>query len=194
MNDQKNTILALVLSALVLFAWQYFVGMPQMERQKQIAQQQALERVQPAPGAAPHPGAVPGTTTPQPAQPMSRDEALARSRRLAIETPSLRGSIALKGGRIDDLSLTRYHETVDPRSPPIILLSPSGGPEPYYADFGWVGSEGLTAKVPGPDTEWQQEGSGALSTEQERRRGDTLRVRADRPTRNAADARLFGPA
>jgi YidC/Oxa1 family membrane protein insertase len=168
MNDQKNTILALVLSALVLFAWQYFVGMPQMEKQKQIAQQQALEHVQPGPGAATQPGALPGipgqaaTMLPQA---LSREEALARSRRLAIETPSLHGSIALKGGRIDDLSLTRYHETVDPSSPPIILLSPSGGPEPYYADFGWVGAEGASAKLPGPDTEWQQESSGALGVD-----------------------------
>ena len=38
MNDQKNTLLAIVLSALVLIVWQYFVGMPQMEKQKQEAQ------------------------------------------------------------------------------------------------------------------------------------------------------------
>ena len=38
MTDQKNTILAIVLSAIVLIAWQYFVGMPQMEKQKQEAQ------------------------------------------------------------------------------------------------------------------------------------------------------------
>jgi YidC/Oxa1 family membrane protein insertase len=130
MTDQKNTILALILSAAVLFAWQYFVGMPQMEKQKQIAQQQQLERAPPAAGSAPQPGAVPGAAASLPPRTMSREEALARSKRLAIETPSLRGTIALKGGRIDDLSLTRYHETVDPHSAPIILLSPSGGPEP----------------------------------------------------------------
>ena len=69
MNDQKNTILALVLSALVLFGWQYFVGLPQMEKQKQIAQQQALERAQPQPGAAPVAGALPGATAPGTALP-----------------------------------------------------------------------------------------------------------------------------
>ena len=41
MTDQKNTILAIVLSALVLIAWQYFVGLPQMEKQKQEAQLKA---------------------------------------------------------------------------------------------------------------------------------------------------------
>ena len=52
-----------------------------------------------------------------------RDAARRRSRRRA-----LKGSIALKGARIDDLALTKYRETVDPNSPPIVLLSPSGTP------------------------------------------------------------------
>ena len=35
MTDQKNTILAIVLSALVFVAWQYFFALPQIEKQKQ---------------------------------------------------------------------------------------------------------------------------------------------------------------
>jgi YidC/Oxa1 family membrane protein insertase len=93
---------------------------------------------------------------------MTRDAALAASQRIAIESPTLRGSIALKGGRIDDIALVRYHETVDPLSPTIVLLSPPDSPQPSYAEFGWVGAAGSTVKVPGPDTEWRQEGSGRL--------------------------------
>ena len=59
--------------------------------------------------------------------------ARARSRRRASRARS-----SLKGGRIDDLSLIKYRETVDPRSPPIVLLSPSGSPAPFYSEFGWV--------------------------------------------------------
>ena len=63
MTDQKNTILAIVLSALVLIAWQYFVGMPQMEKQRQEAQlkqqqQQQQQPQQPAPGQPGSPGAA----------------------------------------------------------------------------------------------------------------------------------------
>src|SRR5262249_59054081 len=120
-------ILAIVLSALVLIVWQLYFGVPQMEKQKQIQQQQAQERSQ-QPPALPQqtPGAVPQTplapgTAPQapsqagtvPAQTMSRDAALAASPRVRIETPSLSGSISLKGGRIDDLSLVKYRDTVD---------------------------------------------------------------------------------
>jgi YidC/Oxa1 family membrane protein insertase len=177
MSDQKNTILAIVLSALVLIVWQVYFGVPQMEKQKQIQQQQAQERSQqpptlpqqtpgtvpqtpPAPGTAPQAPAQGGTVAPQT---MSRDAALAASPRVRIETPSLSGSISLRGGRVDDLSLVKYRETVDPNSPPIVLLAPSGSPHPFYAEFGWFGQAGASTKVPNSDTLWQQEGSGALS-------------------------------
>jgi YidC/Oxa1 family membrane protein insertase len=167
MTDQKNTILAIVLSAIVLIGWQYFIGMPQMEKQKQISQQQAVERAQPAPGAQPQAGTAP-TAPGQPAQtgaaqPLTRDGALAASPRIAIDTPSLQGTIALKGGRVDDLSLVRYREKVDPNSPAIVLLSPSGSPHPFYSEFGWVGAAGTTAALPGIDTVWRQEGTGSLA-------------------------------
>jgi YidC/Oxa1 family membrane protein insertase len=175
MTDQKNTIIAIVLSALVLIAWQIYFGLPQMGKQKQIQQQQAQDRSQQppalpqqggttqapvAPGAAPQAPTQPGAVA---AQAMTRDAALAASPRVRIETPSLSGSIALKGGRIDDLSLVKYRETVDPNSPPIILLAPSGSPNPFYAEFGWSAPSGTPVKLPGPDTVWQQEGTGALS-------------------------------
>ena len=58
-----------------------------------------------------------------------------------------------------------YRETVDPSSPPIVLLAPSGSPHPFYAEFGWTGAAGTTAMLPGPDTLWRQEGGGALSVD-----------------------------
>ncbi len=82
---------------------------------------------------------------------------------MRIETPSVSGSIALKGARIDDLSLSKYRETVDPHSPPIALLAPSGGPSPFYAEFGWIAASGASVRLPAADTLWRQEGSGALA-------------------------------
>jgi YidC/Oxa1 family membrane protein insertase len=175
MTDQKNTILAIVLSALVLIGWQIYFGLPQVEKQKQIAQQQAQERLQPPPGApapqtAAPPQSVPGATPQAPGQPssvpahaMTREAALAASPRVRIETVSLSGSISLKGARIDDLSLIKYRETVDPTSPPIVLLAPSGSPAPFYSEFGWAPATGTGVKVPGPDALWQQAGGGTLS-------------------------------
>lgn len=174
MTDQKNTIIAVVLSALVLIGWQYFVGVPQLEKQKQEqAQQQAQKQPQPGqpatptqtaqpniPGAAP---SVPGQTAATPTQqPATRAAAIAATPRVAIDTPSLRGSVSLKGARIDDISLNGYHTTVDPNSPSIVLLSPSGSPEPFYAEFGWVPASGA-AKLPNAETTWTQQGSGTLT-------------------------------
>src|SRR5580692_6769726 len=174
MGDHKNTIIAIVLSLIVVVGWQYFVGYPQMEKQREQALIKQQEQAQTQPGttqpSAAQPGATPGAGTPPPvpgtAAPAvstaSREAVIAASPRIAIATPTLRGSIDLKGGRIDDLSLEQYRETVDRNSPAIVLFSPSGAPEAFYAEFGWVAAAGTTAAMPGPDTVWQQEGSGAL--------------------------------
>ena len=173
MTDNKNTILAIVLSALVLLGWQYFFAVPQEKaRQEQLqAQQQAQKQNTPAPaqpGQAPPtqagPAQMPGPAgAPAAAAPIDRAAALAAGPRVPIATASVQGSIALKGGRIDDLALVKFRETVDPKSPPIVLLSPSGTADPFYAEFGWTGTAGSNVKLPTADTVWKQSGSGALS-------------------------------
>ena len=188
MTDQKNTILAIVLSAVVLIAWQYFVGMPQMDKQRQEAQLKAQQQQQtqqipapaPQPGAPAQPGApvqpgsapvpqvqtgapsVPGQVPAAPRQALTREAILAASPRIAIDTPKLSGSVSLKGGRLDDLALTQYRETVDPKSPPIVLLAPSESPHPFYAQFGWTTGSGAAVKLPDDNTLWRQLGAGTL--------------------------------
>jgi YidC/Oxa1 family membrane protein insertase len=174
MNDQKNTILAIVLSALVLVTWQYFVGWPQIEKQRQEAQQKTQQQQQMQPGQsgqAPQPAQsgsapqLPGQVgAPLPGQKLTRAAAIeASGARIKIETPKMQGSITLKGGRIDDLSLSLYRETVNPNAPPIVLFSPSGSPHPFYAEFGWVAAAGATAKLADGSAIWRQDGAGALA-------------------------------
>ncbi len=177
MSEHKNTILAIVLSLLVVVGWQYFIGYPQMTRQQEQAQLKQQENKQAQPGASPSAATAPGTpeanappvpnvAAPATAPPAaSRETVIASSPHVAIDTPRLRGSIDLKGGRIDNLSLEQYRETVDPNSPPIVLFSPSGAPDAYYAAFGWVPAAGTNAAMPGPDTLWTQQGSGALGVD-----------------------------
>jgi YidC/Oxa1 family membrane protein insertase len=93
----------------------------------------------------------------------SREAVLEAGPRIKIETPRVIGSIALKGARIDDISLVQFRETVDPKSPAVVLLSPSGTAEPYYAEFLWLTANGSSVKTPNADTIWQQEGSNSLS-------------------------------
>ncbi len=171
-QDPKNLILAIGLSLLVIIGWQYFYAGPQMEKQRQ-AQSQLQQTAPKPPASAPSatPTATPGAPDQAPApaaapppnagiQPTSpeairtREQALAQSRRVAIDTKSLAGSIALTGGRIDDVVLKGYRETPDPNSPNIVLLSPSGSPQPYYAEWGFVPAPGQNAALPKSDTVW----------------------------------------
>jgi YidC/Oxa1 family membrane protein insertase len=172
MTDNKNTILAIALSALVLLGWQYFFAVPQEKaRQEQLQSQQQAQKpnaptpAQPsqAPPTQAGPAQMPGqAAAPAAEAPVDRAAALAAGPRVPIATDSLQGSIALKGGRIDDLALVKFRETVDPKSPPIVLLSPSGTADPFYAEFGWTGAAGTNVKLPTADTVWKQSGSGAL--------------------------------
>jgi YidC/Oxa1 family membrane protein insertase len=172
MTDNRNTILAVILSGLVLIGWQYFYNVPQMEKQRAESQKQAeLQKATPqaTPGSStPEAGSASAPSTPatQPtsaAAVISRDAAIAASPRIKIETPRLSGSISLKGARIDDLLLEKYRDTVDPNSPAIVLFAPSQTASPYYAEFGWVPASGSTARLPDQNTIWQQDGSGALT-------------------------------
>jgi len=163
MNDQKNTLLFIMLSAIILIGWQLWFGMPQQK--PVVPPQNPPGTSAPAtPGAPPTPGA-PVPVEPA-AKPLTREEALAQSPRVPIQTPRLSGSIALKGGRIDDLSLSQYRETVDPKSPPIVLLAPDGSPHPFFAQWGWLAPSGTTVKRPDETTLWTQQGSGPLTINQ----------------------------
>jgi YidC/Oxa1 family membrane protein insertase len=162
MPDNRNFLLAIILSIGVLVAWQFFVAGPEMTRlqQEQAAQQQVAEQTAPAPNgggtattapAGQPAGALPAGTAV--AATLTREEALALSPRIEIATLRVSGSINLAGGRIDDLHLNDFRETVAPTSPTIALLSPSGGPDAYFAEFGWIG-QADAGRLPGADTVW----------------------------------------
>ncbi|MFL5194410.1 MAG: membrane protein insertase YidC [Microvirga sp.] len=161
-EDNRNLIVAIALSLAILLGWQYFFAAPQAEKQRQAAQQQQSTQVNPtAPNPPPSPSqaggaspTVPGTVPSTPMAPAveTREAALARSPRVAIDTPAIAGSINLRGGRIDDVALKNYRETVDPKSPIIVLLSPTGTQNPYYAEFGWIGAQ--AGSLPNQNTVW----------------------------------------
>ncbi|HZR59658.1 MAG TPA: membrane protein insertase YidC [Xanthobacteraceae bacterium] len=175
MTEHKNTILAIILSLIVVIGWEYYFARPELQNQAQQQQQQTQEQKPPQaqpnnPGGA-QPAAPNGATPGAPnvpsgqAQTQTRAAVLANLPHVDIDTKTLHGSIDLKGARIDNLSLVQYRETTDANSPPIVLLSPSGAPDAFYAEFGWVPAAGSNQPMPGPDTVWKQEGSGALGVD-----------------------------
>jgi YidC/Oxa1 family membrane protein insertase len=158
MMDNKNFIIAIVLSLAILIGWQYFFA-PQHPPPQPVAEAPANPggTTDNPGGTATQPPATVGGTVPAPAgtepSDLSRESALALSPRVPISTPRVTGSINLVGARLDDLRLNDFHETVDDSSPTIVLLSPVGGPYGYFAEFGWMGEAG-GASGPGPDTRW----------------------------------------
>ncbi|MBI3513113.1 MAG: membrane protein insertase YidC [Proteobacteria bacterium] len=167
MPDQKNLVVAIVLSLVILLGFQYFYELPRMRAQQDAQQvQQAAQQAQQA-LQAPRPGAtgagvptIPGAAV-EPAAPAKADRAaiVAQSPRVRIQSARVTGSIALEGGRIDDVTLATYRRTTDPQSPPITLLNPAGTfnaagtPEGYYVESGWVPEDRETA-VPDDKTRW----------------------------------------
>ena len=158
--ENKNFIAAIVLSMLIIFGWQYFYAGPLQK--KLTAGTETAQTQSTAPQTAPAAGgAVPGMT-PE-ALAANRDEALAKSPRLPIKTDFVSGSINLKGAMIDDLHLLRYRETIDPNSPTITFLSPSGTPGALFAEQGVVPATGTTAKLPDSNTVWTAPAGAVLS-------------------------------
>lgn len=169
----NNYLWAIVLSVMVVFAWNYFVAKPQYEKQRLV--QAAAHGNQPAAdgkvagttgslppqtvNAPPQGGIAPET----PAARRSRRDVIGQSQRVPIDTPALQGSIALTGARLDDLSLKGYRETSAKDSPLIVLLSPHGAPAAYYVESGFVPPQGSDVPVPGPATVWTKSAGDTLT-------------------------------
>ena len=148
MNDTRNLIMAIALSLLVLIGWGALSSWmfppaeqpsTKFEDGKQVPQQQ--------------PGSLPAGAADTPTTNRDRNVVLAETPRIAVETPALRGSINLKGARIDDLVMLRHTETIAADSAPIRLFSPGGTEHAYFASVGWA-REGGDAPMPDVNTVW----------------------------------------
>ncbi|HZG08558.1 MAG TPA: membrane protein insertase YidC [Allosphingosinicella sp.] len=149
MNEHRNMILAIVLSAIVLFGWSFIA-----DRWLPTATPPSTKVVEGKQVALPNPQADPAADSAGSIR--DRREVLVETPRIPIATPRLQGSLNLKGARIDDLVLTTHRESLAANSPAIRLLSPGGAPDAYFASFGWTG-DGVS--VPGPDTVWTASGN-----------------------------------
>jgi len=159
--EQRNLLLAIALSLTILIGFQFIFPPavpPQQPQDQQTAQTDGSTPGASVPGVgvAPTLGGVP--TAP------SREEVMGISPRVSIETPRLRGSIALRGARIDDLILTDYRETLAADSPAVTLLSPEGSEKAYFSRFGWAPKPGSDLTLPYANTLWTAEGGPLTQT------------------------------
>lgn len=159
--ENRNLILAVVLSMAVLFGWQIMVVQPEIEKEQarlDMMAKQARESgqaVDPATPAAPEMGAV---GTPQVAAvtgaPMSEERPAETAKRVIIDAPLVKGSFSLQGARIDDIILTGYRETLKSDSDNIHFLKKFSSESPYFAEFGWSVADN-SQPMPSAKTLWQ---------------------------------------
>ncbi|WP_066647041.1 MULTISPECIES: membrane protein insertase YidC [Sphingomonas] len=143
-DDNRNLIIFAIIAALILLGWPLVASRLLPPARPPVTK---IENTPAKPANSATPAAVEG------GKQALRDRAvvLRETPRVAISTPSVKGSINLQGARLDDLVLLRHRETVDKKSPPVRLLSPSGAAQSYFARFGWTGAAGA---VPDKDTLW----------------------------------------
>ena len=155
MIDNRNLILAVVLSVAILLVSDFFFKLtrpaPPLGAEEKTEQAQKKQPSRPTqtsnipspaktgetPGTAGTIASPPGGTL-QPSETKAREAVIAQGGRIRIDTPRLRGTIALQGAVIDDLQLVNYRETLDPKSAEIIIFTPKDMNNAYYAQFGWV--------------------------------------------------------
>ena len=165
-SDQRNLILAIVLSLSILLAFEFLYNSPRL--QKETARQQAIEESLPktspkvgaqpddgTPTVRPQTGSSEPTIRPQVNTAEQRAKQLQQTRRIKIESPKLSGTMAVTGGQLDDIILKGYREAVTPGSANITMLSPVGTAHPYYIKFGWTAADESAGKMPTTDTVWQ---------------------------------------
>ncbi len=164
MDNKRNIIMAVLLTGIILFGWpmlmeQFF---PDMANKNEVVEQNNAPANDQASGNTASPAIVPATGNTDISTGAASDkirplaEVLPESPRILIETPRLKGSINLKGGRIDDLTLTDHSVDMSKDSEPVRLFSPSGTENAYFSRFGWAG-EGVA--VPDDNTIWTPDGS-----------------------------------
>jgi YidC/Oxa1 family membrane protein insertase len=154
--DQKRLILAIAISLAILLGFQYLLPHANVVEQQRAAQ---LATKDTPSGEGPRPTANPSDPGNQPVTVPEPDT----GPRLRIDATRVQGSLNLHGGRLDDLVLRDYHDTVSRDSPLVQLLEPRADPQPSYVQFGWTAPASApstaTPALPDPETtQWTSSG------------------------------------
>ena len=153
--ENRNLIMAVALSMIVLLGWQIFVIQPEMEKEAAEQERIAAETAQSAATAndSGQPSASAASGTPAIINNTAPAKAVDTAKRIVIDAPLVRGSFSVRGARLDDVILTSYNETLDENSENIHFLKKISSDTPFFAEFGWSSSDsGQT--MPSADSLW----------------------------------------
>ena len=148
-QDNRNLVLAIVCSALLVIGYQIFFELPKQQALEEQALKEQKELILTAPENS--------SQSQQEVETSIKDEKIINAPRISIDTPSIEGSISLAGARIDDIVLKNYTENLDPQSSKIRLFERLDNQKPYFAEFGWIGSG--TVDLPNSSSIWTSNSS-----------------------------------
>ena len=153
--ENRNLIMAVALSMIVLLGWQLFVIQPEMEREAAEQERIAAEMTNSGASAqtAGQPSVSATTGTPTVGGIAAAPKAVDIAKRIVIDAPLVRGSFSLRGARLDDVILTGYKESLDDNSDNIHFLQKTGSDMPFFAEFGWSSSDANQA-MPNAESLW----------------------------------------
>ena len=135
MNEQKNLLLAIVASLIILLIFQYLFPTERKMVEQNVEAENQIEEI------------------PQ-EKILDREEIIKNNKRIYFSDSSrIKGSISLIGARFDDVILKDYKDTIKPESEQVILLSPNNTLNPYFVELGWMSQEDIN--LPNKNSEWQ---------------------------------------
>lgn len=179
-DEQKQLVVMVVVSMLALIGGQYLVSWWQGPVQESSCaqdsgQQTPSERATPVHpiepenmvASAPKPSLNNLEPAAQPPQPLDHVLASSQANRIPVETPTLRGSLNLRGGgTLDDMLLSNYAMSIQDGSPSVRLLAPLETSDAYTVSWAWhVGPENARFTLPPEEAVWRVESGRKLAPE-----------------------------
>lgn len=150
-DELKRLFLFFVLAIVLYMVYNHFVLEPQNKALREAARQETIAQKTEAAIQA----------LDEEIEPVEREEALSTAERVEIENGEIFGSLSLQGGRIDDIGLHNYYQTLEKENE-VVVLSPNTTKLPRYIDYGWIGAQKETS-VPNANTVWSIKGNDKLS-------------------------------
>ena len=151
--DLRNVIFAIALSFAVLFGWSVIFETPKIEEQKKTQQQESKNQRSSAPSVNFQNEAL---------KSISREEAINSGNRIKFENENVKGSIALKGAMIDDITFKKYKETLSDEKR-VTYLNPVDTKNGYFVETGWAASNLNKINLPNSETLWKISGNKILT-------------------------------
>jgi len=150
--DTKNVVAAISLSAAVIILYSLFFAPPPITKE-QLAEKNKTEQNSDAPSLDQKENITE----------ITREEALAQSKRIQFENQNIVGSISLKGAAIDDLTFKKYNVALE-SDEKVKLLSPRNTKDGYLIESGFITTD-KNIDIPNSNSVWSVSRNNKLTSQ-----------------------------